>query len=78
MIVHPVAGGRVRDPRTRAIITEAHEVPDNDFYWLTRIAHGDVTVDEQVPSAEPAEAAEEPAGESSEDHLALPSPDHQG
>jgi hypothetical protein len=57
MKVYPVAGGRVRDPRTRAIIpADGYEVGDNDFYWLRRIAHGDVT---QKP---PAEAAVEPAG----------------
>ena len=45
MKVYPVAGGRVRDPRTLAIIpADGYEVPDNDFYWLRRIAHGDVTV----------------------------------
>jgi hypothetical protein len=62
MKVFPVAGGRVRDPRTRAVISaDGCEVPDNDFYWLRRIAHGDVTTEaptaagEETPPATPVE-----------------------
>jgi hypothetical protein len=73
MKVIPVAGGLVRDPRTRARVTEAVEVPDNDFYWLIRIAHGDVTLEEPEPAGE---AVDEPAGAPA-NQPAPPAPDQQ-
>jgi hypothetical protein len=52
MKVYPAPGERrVRDKVTLAIVTdEGKEVADNDLYWLTRLAHGDVTLEAPQPS----------------------------
>jgi hypothetical protein len=61
MKVYPVPGGRVRDPRTRAIIpADGYDVPDSDFYWLRRLAHGDVTKEPPIPPVESVGPASDP------------------
>jgi hypothetical protein len=52
MFVIPVKGGVVRDPRTKRIVpAEGIDVPDADFYWHRRVAHGDVTLGD-APAAD--------------------------
>jgi hypothetical protein len=60
MFVIPVKGGVVRDPRTKRIVpAEGLEVPDSDFYWHRRLAHGDVTLRETSAAPDPAPIADE-------------------
>lgn len=42
MKIQPVSGRLVRDPVTGREITEPVVVPDNDPFWLRRLADGDV------------------------------------
>lgn len=42
MKIQPVPGRLVRDPVTGREITEPVIVPDNDPFWLRRLADGDV------------------------------------
>ncbi len=45
MKVFPVEGRLVRDPATGREITEGTVVPDNDSFWLRRIADRDVALE---------------------------------
>ncbi len=42
MKIQPVPGRLVRDPVTGREVTDVTEVPDNDTFWLRRLADGDV------------------------------------
>ncbi|MEW6612704.1 MAG: DUF2635 domain-containing protein [Pseudomonadota bacterium] len=42
MKIQPVPGRLVRDPATGREVTAVTEVPDNDPFWLRRLADGDV------------------------------------
>ncbi|SNT28950.1 Protein of unknown function [Noviherbaspirillum humi] len=50
MKVFPVAGRLVRDPATGREVTDpaGTEVPDNDPFWLRRLADGDVSAQPQT------------------------------
>lgn len=44
MMIYPVAGRLVRDPATgRELDASGIQVNDQDFFWLRRLADGDVT-----------------------------------
>lgn len=46
MFVKPKNDGTVRDPHTKALLPpEGAEVPNDDPFWIQRVAHGDVVVD---------------------------------
>lgn len=42
MKIQPVPGRLVRDPATGREVIEVTSVPDNDPFWLRRLADGDV------------------------------------
>lgn len=50
MKVTPVPGRTVRDPATGRELTEPTEVPDNDPFWIRRLADGDVAEDVAKPA----------------------------
>ena len=52
MIVKPVKGRLVKRPETMTEITEPVEVPDNDPFYLRRIADGDLTTEKEDKSHE--------------------------
>lgn len=43
MKIYPVQGRLVRDPATGREVTGATDVPENDPFWLRRLADGDVS-----------------------------------
>jgi hypothetical protein len=50
MMVYPVEGRAVRDPRNFQLLpAEGREVPDGDSFWLRRLRDGDVT--NEAPAA---------------------------
>jgi len=60
MMVYPVEGRAVRDPRNFQLLpAEGREVPDGDSFWLRRLRDGDVTSDPPAPDDN---AATLPAG----------------
>jgi len=49
MMVYPVAGRAVRDPRNFQLLPdEGREVPDGDAFWLRRLRDGDVTTEPPI------------------------------
>ncbi len=52
MKIYPVEGRLIRDPVTGREITEGTVVPDNDSFWLRRLADGDVTSEAPTKSSE--------------------------
>lgn len=50
MKIYPVPGRLVRDPVTGREVTQPVDVPDNDSFWLRRIADGDVTDQPSQPA----------------------------
>lgn len=45
MKIIPVSGRTVRHPETGREITEPTDVPDNDTFWIRRLADGDVALE---------------------------------
>ncbi|WP_409705614.1 DUF2635 domain-containing protein [Limnobacter sp.] len=43
MKIYPVEGRLVRDPVTGRDVTGPTEVPEDDSFWIRRLADGDVT-----------------------------------
>lgn len=56
MKIYPVPGRLVRDPVTGREVTQATEVPDNDSFWIRRLADGDVS--ETPPKTEKSKGAD--------------------
>lgn len=49
MKIIPVSGRTVRHPETGREITEPTDVPNNDTFWIRRLADGDVALEKTEP-----------------------------